>query len=174
MPITVDTSRPWHLEPMVWLLISGPALVVLACVFTSWLAHTTADDLVQDDYYKSGKGINRVLKRDEEAARQGLAASITATDHELRVRLVTLDGTMLPRELRLRFSHVTQSQRDRVVTLHETTPGTFVGQKPELDGVRYYATLEDTASAWRLTGRWEGGTRLLALKPHEPGEFSSP
>lgn len=40
--------RPWWREPMVWLVIGGPAVVVVAAIVTSIVAWRGADPLVQE------------------------------------------------------------------------------------------------------------------------------
>lgn len=43
-PITaIPTTRPWWREPMLWLVVGGPALVVVAGVATAVLALRGAD-----------------------------------------------------------------------------------------------------------------------------------
>ena len=39
-------SKPWYREPWPWILMSGPALVVVASVVSAILAAATADPLV--------------------------------------------------------------------------------------------------------------------------------
>jgi hypothetical protein len=51
-------------------------VVVVAGIFTAWLAISRADALVADDYYKQGKAINKDLRRDHEAQRLGAAIGI--------------------------------------------------------------------------------------------------
>lgn len=55
------TPRPWWRFGHVWLLISGPAVVVVAGFVTLWLAIRMPDPVVADDYYKRGIEINRSL-----------------------------------------------------------------------------------------------------------------
>lgn len=58
----------WYREPWLLLVIGGPALVVLACVVTIYLAITRPDPLVSKDYYRDGLRINQTMAA-EEAAR---------------------------------------------------------------------------------------------------------
>lgn len=55
------TSGPWWRYPLVWLVIAGPAAVVLASIATVWLALRTPEVLVSEDYYREGIEINRTL-----------------------------------------------------------------------------------------------------------------
>ena len=58
-----------------WLLISLPASAVVAGFITLWLAATTNNSLVVDDYYKEGKAINLQLARDRVASQMGLSGT---------------------------------------------------------------------------------------------------
>ena len=51
--------------------MAGPFAVIVAGLFTAWLAVTRADPLVVDNYYKEGLAINQVIARDQAAARAG-------------------------------------------------------------------------------------------------------
>ena len=41
-------DEPWYRNPWVWLMISIPALTVVACMYTIYLALTNPDYLVTD------------------------------------------------------------------------------------------------------------------------------
>ena len=69
--------QPWYRSPWPWLLMSGPAVVLVAGAITTWIAFASADGLVAEDYYKQGLGINKVLAREEAARSRGLLASPT-------------------------------------------------------------------------------------------------
>ena len=52
---------PWWKHGHVWLLISGPAAVVVAGILTAWIAVATNDPVVDADYYRKGIEINKQL-----------------------------------------------------------------------------------------------------------------
>ena len=58
-----DSSKPqaWYRFGLVWLVIAGPALVVVASFITLYLAVTRPDPLVSQDYYRQGMEINQTL-----------------------------------------------------------------------------------------------------------------
>ena len=56
------TSGPWWKFGYVWLVISGPAIVVVAGFVTLWLAIRTPDPVVANDYYRRGVEINKTLE----------------------------------------------------------------------------------------------------------------
>jgi len=70
-------STPWYREPWPWILMAGPAAVIVAGAVTYWLAASTADGLVADDYYKRGLAINQELGRERLAAQRGIEARVT-------------------------------------------------------------------------------------------------
>jgi uncharacterized protein len=65
--MTEPTSigHPWWRYGHVWLVVSGPAIVVVAALFTAWLAIRTPDPVVDQDYYRRGVEINRTLASDK-------------------------------------------------------------------------------------------------------------
>ena len=54
-------SRPWWRYGHVWLVIAGPALVVVASFITAYLAVVGQDPVVDEDYYRKGLSINQTL-----------------------------------------------------------------------------------------------------------------
>jgi hypothetical protein len=50
-----NASKPWWREPWPWFLMAGPALAVIACAITIYLAFTKfADQSVHDGGVKRG------------------------------------------------------------------------------------------------------------------------
>ena len=72
-PMNADAVTPWYRQRWPWLLMLGPAIVVVAGISTAVIALETDDGLVADDYYKRGLGINQTLERASRSA--GVAAS---------------------------------------------------------------------------------------------------
>ena len=96
-------AKPWYREPWPWLLMAGPCVVIVAGFFTLWLAITSDDGLVADDYYKRGLAINQTLSRALRAEQLALGARVVLGADGARAR-VTLTGTgVLPEYLRLRL-----------------------------------------------------------------------
>ena len=56
-----NQSEAWWKFGHVWLVIAGPALVVVASFVTLYLALTRPDPLVAQDYYRQGIEINKTL-----------------------------------------------------------------------------------------------------------------
>jgi uncharacterized protein len=73
----MNESKRWYREPWPWILMAGPAIVVVAGCVTAFIAVTTSDGLVAEDYYRRGVEINRRLSTEERAnlpAKQAMPA----------------------------------------------------------------------------------------------------
>lgn len=67
-------SGPWWKHGHVWLLISGPAAVVIAGIATAWIALSSPDPVVEADYYRRGIEINKTLAARDKAQLPALQA----------------------------------------------------------------------------------------------------
>jgi hypothetical protein len=61
MNLSPATPAPWWKYGFVWLVIAGPAAVIVASAVTAWIAVRTADPLVAPDAYRRGLEINKTL-----------------------------------------------------------------------------------------------------------------
>jgi hypothetical protein len=147
-------GRPWYRERWPWLLMAGPALVVAASAVTLWLALTSEDGLVADDYYKRGLAINQALSRSHAAAAAHYQAHLAFDRAAGKVR-VTLSGTgALPGALQLRLIHPTRAGMDQRVMMTAAAMGAYEGALAAPRAGRWLVTLEDERRNWRLTGEW--------------------
>jgi len=146
-PITNHQAKPWYREPWPWLLMAGPATVVVAGAVTVWLAIVSADGLVADDYYKRGLAINREIDRDREATARGISADVEARGGMLRVRL---HGAAEPEALFARLVHATRAGYDQRVRLSRVGPRSYETAIPELVAGRWSLILEDARGEWRI------------------------
>lgn len=74
---TATSSAPWWKYGHVWMVLSGPAVVVIASFFTFYLAYIGMDTLVDEDYYRKGVELNQA----QEAAPTNLAPALQARNH---------------------------------------------------------------------------------------------
>jgi hypothetical protein len=157
-------SKPWYREPWPWLLMSGPAAVVLAGIATTVLAVTSFDGLVADDYYKQGLTINRVIAREERARVLGVEAAVLFNPERTRVRVILGEGAR-PAVIRLALVHPTRPDGDQSVTLAGTADGTYEGtiRAPRAASMRL--RIEDGDSGWRLAGSWSTRDDSVRLAP---------
>ena len=151
----MNNIQPWYREPWPWLLMAGPAVVVVAGFVTLWLAITSDDGLVADDYYKQGLAINQTLLRDDTAVALGLRGEGTLSPADSRLRLVLTGRYPAEKSLRLRISHPTRAGMDQTVVLKQVEAGVFETRLPPLLAGRWLLTLENPEKTWRLSGEWQ-------------------
>jgi hypothetical protein len=167
--IDKQQGKPWYREPFVWLLIAFPLTAVIAGFATLWLAVTTDDGLVEDDYYLRGKEINRVLARDQAAATRGLQGRVELDDaqHELLIRLTARAQATIPDNVELKFLHATRSGIDRILILARQSDGSYRAPLPELAPGHWNVQL--AAQDWRLVGSlYVPGARSIDIRPAMP------
>jgi hypothetical protein len=151
---------PWYRQRWPWLLMSGPAVVVVAGVFTAWLAISRSDALVADDYYKQGKAINKDLSRDREAWRLGalIRLGYDPAARALRGKLQMQQAPAAGEEgatLFLSLVHPTQPGKDRTLIVKRAADGSFTVPLEELEQARWRLVAEDGSHAWRLHASWQ-------------------
>ena len=157
-------ARPWYREPWPWLLMAGPAIVIVAGIATTVLAVTTFDGLVADDYYKQGLGINRLLAREANARTFAVAGTVQFSADRNRVRIV-LDPGAAPEQLRLSLVHPTLPAQDQAIVLVRDPSGVYTGAMRPPAHAALRLRLEDGAGQWRVSGAWrtrEDAVRLSA------------
>lgn len=162
----MDTDAgPWYHEPWPWLLMSGPAVVIVAGFATLYLAVTTEDGLVVDDYYKQGLAINTILAREERARLLGLRATLVFSPQRdgVQVRLVGMMGPQM--RLRLRLVHPTRVGQDQSVILAPGQAETYVATLKPADPGAWQVVIEDEVGGWRMTGMLLSGQYRAELSP---------
>jgi hypothetical protein len=155
-------TQPWYREPWPWIVMAGPAVVVVAGIATMVIAATTFDGLVAEDYYKQGLTVDRVLARESRASALGLAAAVQFNEEHDQVR-VTLRSAAPPAALRLRLVHPTRAGEDQVAALAAIGPGLYEGRLRAPRAGNWRVKLEDDANTWRLSGLWHTAQASLEL-----------
>ena len=160
------SDRRWYREPFVWLLIALPATAVVVGFTMLGLAIYSDDGLVEDDYYRKGKEINRVLARDQAAAKHGLESTLAfdTAKRELQVRLTARQDVKLPAQIELRFLHATRAGLDRSLLLPRNSDGAYRAPLPPLAPGHWNVQL--AAQDWRLTGSlFVPGEQKIVIRP---------
>lgn len=148
--LPIEDSKPWYRQFWPWFLILLPASVVVASLFTLYIANEGSDDLVVDDYYKNGLAINRQLEKKERAAEQGISAKFDFTGGRVTVIVA---GPVSAERLQLLLSHPLESDMDFETTLQRIAPGQYQGPLRRSIAPRWHWTLElPGVEAWRLDG----------------------
>ncbi|WP_175000953.1 FixH family protein [Duganella vulcania] len=150
-------ATPWWKQRWPWLLMLGPAVVVVAGTYTGWLAYSRQDALVVGDYYKQGKAINQDLRRDRLAASLGLSVEVgyDATQGALtgQLRRTASDQGKAER-LFVHLSHATLPEKDIQLVVQPDEFGAFQINLPMLERSRWVVLVEGERRDWRLAGTW--------------------
>jgi hypothetical protein len=144
--------KPWFREPWPWLLMIGPGMVIVAGIVTAWLAVSSSDGLVADDYYKRGLAAGETLVRSRHAEQLGLQAALRMTDRTLSVRLSARQAHMeMPPGLLVTVSHPTRAGLDQTASL-KYDGERYLGDFRLPASGHWLVLIEDEARTWRLMG----------------------
>ena len=142
----MSAAKPWYREHWPWILMAGPAAVVVAGAVTMWLAYSSADGLVADDYYKRGLAINRVLAREDAARRLGISAEVRLIPGRMSV---VLRGAS-PEVLFVHLVHATRAGHDLRLRLARSMGGDYEAALPPLPPGHWHLSIEDALGRWRV------------------------
>lgn len=152
MPVATAAS-PWYKHLWPWIIIA-----ILACSVTLTLSMVTIavnnpDNLVNDNYYEAGKGINRSLDRELLAQTLQLRAKVHLDELTGEVEL-HLTGNSNPTTLELNLISPTQPEKDRKINLarSDREPGRYIGQVTDkVEGRRFVELLGvEGDRTWRM------------------------
>ena len=142
---------PWYRQRWPWLLIAGPATVVVAGAVTVWLAIRSDDGLVADDYYKQGLAINQVIGRADRARALGISANVSIeADGRVRATVDAVGSTadVTPESITLLIAHPTRAGGDVRGELQRAADGSYAGRVVPPGPGRWRVILE--SATWRL------------------------
>nr|WP_314485075.1 FixH family protein [uncultured Pseudomonas sp.] len=149
MPATA--ASPWYKHLWPWIIIGILTTSVCLSLTMVSIAVRNPDNLVNDNYYEAGKGINRSLDRELLAQHLDLKASVHLDEltGEVDVRLA---GSSDPQSLELNLISPTQPDKDRRVLLSRVEAGRYVGQlEDRVEGRRFVELLGSEGDrVWRL------------------------
>lgn len=148
------TAKPWHKYPFVWFVFSIPLSAVIVGMILLWLAITTDDGMVADDYYKQGLAINKSLRRERLASELGISA-IFEYDRELNRVLLRLNKGELsdyPANLSFSLQHAAKSDWDEQMRLMHGQDNQYIGYiKGQLPPGVWHVEL--AMQEWRIGAR---------------------
>ena len=145
--LLIRRTGQWYRQRWPRFLMLGPAIVLVAGAYTTWLAYSSDDGLVAQDYYKRGLLINRSLRRDHNAAVIGISAQgVWGVDgRSLCVRVLGQPRTAAEPVLRLIS---VPSGAEQAVQMRVVGGGWYAADLQRPSDTRWRAVLE--TDAWRL------------------------
>lgn len=142
---------PWYKQFWLWFMLVPLFILIMASFYLLYMAYTTHDGVVVDNYYRDGKGYVVRQEEDAFARAMGLRSDVQWSDQRLAVNL-SGKLTPLPEELELLIIFPTNDDFDISVTLQHRGLGEYVGQLPEAVSGRRLLQLHplNAEQEWRL------------------------
>lgn len=177
--LTEEPIKPWYRYGWPWFLISFPFISMVLGGVMLYLALTTNNSLVVDDYYQQGKAINVRIERDRASALLGMAATLSSSTEGLIVDLSQTPpvvpsslqedagnalSAFTPSEtLSVRWIHVTQAEKDGSAEFISIGGERYVASGASLPtGGKYRIHLQPQGdSLWRLV------SSVVGFEPNE-------
>ena len=164
-------------NPMVWLVVGLPALVVVAAFATLAIAiGAGGSDALPDDVNRMAQIQTTDLGADEYAAAQRLSAVLSIGEGTIEILPASgellKDETVRKQPLTLRLQHPTRSAEDRELLLQPTDHGWRIAETLDL-AHDWRVQLIAADARWRLHGRLPKATRATLLQPalSQPARF---
>ncbi len=148
----VNPPAPWYKQPWLWFILAPLIAVFIYSTMFIYVAVTTSDGVVKEDYYKVARGMNIDTSKADTARALDL-------DAELRLDTITgdinlrLSGKLdsFPSILHLNIIHPTHQRYDQILILRSVDgKGLYTGSlEGHLSGKRYLSLAPDNDS-WQL------------------------
>jgi hypothetical protein len=134
--------------------MTGPTVVVIAGIFTAWIAYTRGDTLISEDYYRKGLAAPQTLASSERASALGLQASVRLTADDTVSVVLGSDHNdfRAPSTIRLTLSHPTRAGLDQIQTLQREGDA-YRGRLHLPASGHWLLLIENDEQGWRMLGK---------------------
>lgn len=154
-----ENNLPWYRQFWFWFVFGPLIFIIVLCVFTVSVAFNYADDVVTDNYYKSGLMINQTLQQDEKAAELHLIAKVKFDQTTGEIFVALTGNHAFPKKLLLFLDNPVKSKKDQSVLLTEVAAGQYRGELSAPVEYSWYIALVPESDVgkrkqaeWLLTG----------------------
>jgi len=143
---------PWYKQPWLWFILAPLIAVFIYASFFMYIAVTTSDGIVKEDYYKVARGMNIDTSKSDAASRLGLEGTLNfdTVTGDINLRLSGM-LTNFPQTLSLNIIHPTHQKFDQILILKSVDgKGIYSGSLTAgLVGKRYLS-LYPADESWQL------------------------
>ena len=160
----------WYKEPWLLLVIGGPVIVIIASMFTIYLASHGSDKVLSKDYYRQGLKIDQQIQQDAKAHEYNLSGDMKLDPATGKISMQISGHVNFPDLLQLSISSNTSSSEfedQQKVTMSQVKKGIFEGSIKTTSSSNiplWHIVVE--AKDWRLTAAWHDPYhQTLLLKP---------
>lgn len=152
LPYEYIMQKPWYKQFWPWFLLFLPLSAVVGSFVTLGLFVKNSVNLVSEDYYKEGKGINVDLTKIHAAKAFKLKASVISTAAGIEVTLDRGSLTFYP-ALNVSFTHRTLPDRDFEQTITSDANGRYrISLSSPIQGP-WFVKLQPHDSEWLIQGK---------------------
>jgi len=146
-----QTQSPWYKQTWLWFVLAPLIAVMIYAPVFMYIAVTTSDGVVKEDYYKVARGLNIDHSREQAAQSLGIHGRLMIDSVTGDLRLQLKSAEPLPRELQLSLIHPSHQKYDQILHLRSVDGnGLYSGNlQAELVGKRY-VILGPLDQAWQL------------------------
>jgi hypothetical protein len=160
-----SSARPWFREPMVWMLIVLPVIVIAASIVTIVLAvRSGGGDVYPSEVKRTAQIQVEDLSADRRAIELGLNGSMTIDAATGAVALTLANAPEATQKLRLDLIHPAQASSDLSAELVRSGDG-FVGRIDNAAGRTWSVHVSDAEATWRVAGRFDPASNTALLAP---------
>lgn len=156
---SAENNVPAYRQFWFWMVFGPLLFIIFFSMCTVYIALKGADDVVTDNYYKSGLAINQTLHQDEKAAALHMDAKINFDITGREVTIAVTGDAPLPPSMILFLDNPVKKALDQFVLVREVTPGNYRGELSQTIEHSWYLALVPTSNAeqrkdadWLLTG----------------------
>ncbi|MBV0931973.1 FixH family protein [Marinobacterium weihaiense] len=148
----VTPPAPWFKQPWLWFILAPLIAVFIYASIFMYIAVTTSDGVVKEDYYKIARGMNIDTSRADRARELDLNADLrldTLTG-DINLRLSGVLDTF-PEQLHLNIIHPTHQKYDQLLTLRSVDgKGLYAGSLEGAMSSKRYLSLSPLDESWQL------------------------
>ncbi|MBS98603.1 MAG: hypothetical protein CMI01_07990 [Oceanospirillaceae bacterium] len=146
-----ENHAPWYKQTWLWFVLAPLIAVMIYAPVFIYLAVTTSDGIVKEDYYKVARGLNIDHSREQHAAEMGINGELMMDSLTGDIQLRLNSATQLPEELQLSLVHPTHQKYDQVLRLRSLDgQGIYSGSLQDKLESKRYLILEPMDQSWQL------------------------
>lgn len=133
--------QPWYRQGWFWFLMTPLIAVFFVSGTLVTVAFYHADDVVLDNYYREGRGVNQVFEQDLRAAALELRGELRFDRTSGEVLLNLSGREALPDRVLLLMDHPVSARLDQAVELRRISSGEYRGDLEKKPQHRWYLSL---------------------------------
>lgn len=148
-------TQPWYRQFWFWFLMTPLIAVFFVVAVLLTVAFYNADDVVLDNYYREGRGVNQTFEQDIRAREIGLQATLVFDRTSGEVLAEVTADVPLPEQVLLLMDHPASARLDQHIYLRQVQPGRYRGDLDIKPQHRWYVyLLPETPPELRAQAEW--------------------